>query len=161
MNGKKTKQVLIPLPRAARSLFDANLDFGYNSCNIWSRCRGKIILGKSWLLIVIQLCYNVLWPFSNSKWSKVVKVVMLTLVQVQVQVTIFSAHCNPLQGNYRIELLHREIRYGINSKVQVTIFSNFFSASKASSSTGKRNWNLLDFLPFIFSLGQCVSLAST
>ena len=71
------------------------------------------------------------------------------------------SHCNPLQGNYRIELLHREIRYGINSKVQVTIFSNFFSASKASSSTGKRNWNLLDFLPFIFSLGQCVSLAST
>ena len=78
MNGQNTEQVPTPLPRAPRNFPNAKtrnekqfdnwtleiIPFIWYLIQMDRTERVNFFGGKSLLLIVIQLCYNELWPFS-------------------------------------------------------------------------------------------------
>ena len=79
LNGKTTKPVPIPLPRASRNFPDVKTRYNWTSEIIPFIRLGKQMdrtqiffeMSKVAFFIVIQLCYNELWSFSQQKWSKV------------------------------------------------------------------------------------------
>ena len=81
---QKIEPVPIPLPRASRNFPDVKTrnDFFFIiglrrkshlsvlGCR-WTGPRIFFEMSKVAFFIVIQLCYNGLWPFSHEKWSKI------------------------------------------------------------------------------------------
>ena len=81
---QKAEQVPILLPRASRNFPDVKTRNNFIFYNWTSEIIPLIHFGSRWTgprfffemskvppFIVIQLCYNELWPFSHWKWSKI------------------------------------------------------------------------------------------
>ena len=68
--------------------------------------------------------YSQMWKDFDIWWKKRCNLLGANLIKINLQTcklcTGQSLHCNPLQGNYRVELLHRETPAGWRNLVDMT-----------------------------------------